>query len=70
MRICDATEKKTEKLISEMSLEEKAALCHANSKFNSGGNERLGIEELRMMDGPHGVRSEPKRDEWTCLNRE
>ncbi|MCQ2735573.1 MAG: glycoside hydrolase family 3 C-terminal domain-containing protein, partial [Alphaproteobacteria bacterium] len=36
----------------------------------SGGVERLGISELCMMDGPHGVRSEPMRDEWTCLNRE
>ncbi len=63
-------EKKIEDIINKMTLEEKVAMCHANSKFNSNGVERLGIEELTMMDGPHGVRSEPARHEWTCLNRE
>lgn len=69
MRITEATEKKIEELLGEMTLEEKVSLCHANSKFYAGGIERLGIEELAMMDGPHGVRSEPERDAWTCLNR-
>lgn len=56
-------------LLQEMTLEEKVAMCHANSKFYSNGVERLGIDELAMMDGPHGVRSETERDAWNCLNR-
>ena len=63
-------ENRIEEILREMTLEEKVAMCHANSKFYSNGVERLGIEELAMMDGPHGVRSEPKRHDWDCLNRE
>ena len=64
------SDKKIEELLKELTLEEKVAMCHGNSKFNSEGCKRLNIGELSMMDGPHGVRSEPMRDEWTCLNRE
>ena len=63
-------ENKIEEILRQMTLEEKVAMCHANSKFYSNGVERLGIEELAMMDGPHGVRSEPQRHTWECLNRE
>lgn len=63
-------EDKINEILNEMTLEEKVAMCHANSKFYSNGVERLGIEELAMMDGPHGVRSEPERHTWDCLNRE
>ncbi len=60
---------KIEEIISELSIEEKVAMCHANSKFTSSGVERLGIDELVMSDGPHGVRAEVARDSWDCLNR-
>ena len=70
MKITADTEKRIDALLAKMTLEEKVAMCHANSKFYSAGAPRFGIEELAMMDGPHGVRSEPMRDEWTCLNRE
>ena len=63
-------EKRIDDILNEMTLEEKVAMCHANSKFYSNGVERLGIEELALMDGPHGVRSETERDSWNCLNRE
>ena len=69
MKITAQAEQKIEELLKELTLEEKVSLCHANSKFYAGGVERLGIGELAMMDGPHGVRSETERDAWTCLNR-
>ena len=47
-----------------MTVEEKVALCHAQSKFSSKGVERLGIPELWMSDGPHGVRAEIMWDSW------
>ena len=51
-----------ESLISQMTLEEKVNMIHASSSFTSGGVERLGVPELAMSDGPHGVRHEHGRD--------
>ena len=45
-------------LLSRLTLEEKVALVHANSHFGVAGVPRLGIAELRMDDGPMGVREE------------
>lgn len=57
-------EKRVENALSLMTLEEKVALCHANSKFTIPGVPRLHIPELTMSDGPHGVREDLKRDSW------
>ena len=61
-------EKKIDDLLSQMTLEEKINMIHASSSFTSGGVERLGIPELVMSDGPHGVRMEHGRD-WASDNR-
>jgi beta-glucosidase len=50
--------------LSRMTLEEKVAMLHAQSKFSSAGVPRLGIPEFWTTDGPHGVRAEVKWDEW------
>lgn len=49
-------------LISKMTLQEKVNMIHASSSFTSGGVPRLGIPEMVMSDGPHGVRAEHGRD--------
>lgn len=49
-------------LMSQLTLQEKVNMIHASSAFTSGGVERLGIPELIMSDGPHGVRHEHGRD--------
>lgn len=57
-------EERVEDALSQMTLEEKIAVIHAQSKFSSSGVPRLGIPELWMTDGPHGIRPEVLWDEW------
>ncbi|NDV55104.1 glycosyl hydrolase [Parabacteroides sp. 52] len=57
-------EERIEDALARMTLDEKVALCHAQSKFSSAGVPRLGIPENWMTDGPHGIRAEVFWDEW------
>ena len=57
-------EDRIEDALKRMTLEEKVALTHAQSKFCSPGVARLGIPEFWMTDGPHGIRPEVLWDEW------
>lgn len=50
--------------LSRMTLEEKVAMIHAQSKFSSPGVSRLGIPEVWTTDGPHGIRPEVLWDKW------
>ncbi|MDP5105628.1 MAG: glycosyl hydrolase, partial [Polaribacter sp.] len=59
------TEAKIDETLKKLTLEEKVALCHAQSKFSTKGVERLGIPEIWMSDGPHGVRAEISWDDWS-----
>jgi len=58
-------DKRIESALSKMTLEEKVAMCHAQSKFSSKGVPRLGIPEVWTDDGPHGLREEVFWDEWS-----
>src|SRR5688500_16068907 len=60
-----AINQQIESLLKKMTIEEKVAMIHASSSFTSGGVPRLGIPELVMSDGPHGVRLEHGRD-WNA----
>jgi beta-glucosidase len=43
-------------IIAQMTLEEKAALCTGASAWTTTKVERLGVPEMMVTDGPHGVR--------------
>jgi len=45
-----------EATISGMTLEEKAALCTGGGPWTTTPIERLGVPEMTVTDGPHGVR--------------
>ncbi len=60
-------DKQIEKLISQMTLEEKVGMLHSNSKFSTAGVARLNIPDWQMADGPHGIREEISRDSWDPL---
>jgi len=57
-------EDRVEDALGRMTLEEKVAMIHAQSKFSSPGVQRLGIPDFWMTDGPHGIRPEVLWDEW------
>ncbi|MBY0217812.1 glycoside hydrolase family 3 N-terminal domain-containing protein [Paenibacillus illinoisensis] len=43
-------------IVSNMTLEEKAALTPGLDNWQTKGGDRLGVPKLRMADGPHGLR--------------
>ena len=59
-----SVEQRIEDALSRMTLDEKIAVIHAQSKFSSPGVKRLGFPDLWTDDGPHGVRPDVLWDEW------
>jgi len=51
-------ERDIKKIISQMTLEEKASLCSGLDMWNTKPIERLGIPSIMMTDGPHGLRKQ------------
>ena len=57
-------EERVKDALSRMTTQEKIQVLHAQSKFTSAGVPRLGIRQLNMDDGPHGVREELEWNTW------
>jgi len=57
-------EQRIDDALKRMTLDEKIAVIHAQSKFSSPGVKRLGFPDLWTDDGPHGVRPDVLWDEW------
>ena len=62
-------ERRVEDLLSRLTLEEKIALLHGDSKFTTAAIPRLGIPRRWMSDGPHGVREDVGPDTWEPAGR-
>ena len=54
----NALKDKAKMLVSQMTLEEKAGLCSGKDCWKTKPIERLGLESITMMDGPHGLRKQ------------
>lgn len=62
--ITHAYDPQIDSIVSQMTLEEKVGMLHGTSMFSTAGVDRLGVPELKMADGPLGVREEISRDSW------
>ena len=49
------------KIVSQMTLEEKAGMCSGLDFWHLKHVERLGIPEVMVSDGPHGLRKRPRQ---------
>ena len=55
-------------IIREMTLEEKAGMCSGKDFWHLKGVERLGIPEVMVSDGPHGLRKQAEEADHLGLN--
>ncbi len=59
---------KIEKLVSQMTLEEKAGLCSGFDFWHTKSVERLGIPNIMVSDGPHGLRKQDDLEDHMGIN--
>lgn len=57
-----------DKILSELTLEEKASLCSGEGFWHTKSVERLDIQRIMVSDGPHGLRK--VNEEKDCLTDE
>lgn len=56
-----------EKLLGQLTLEEKISMIHGAGLFRTAGVPRLDIPPICFADGPMGVRAEFANDEWRSI---
>lgn len=56
------------KLVSQMTLEEKAGMCSGADFWHLKGVERLGIPSVMVADGPHGLRKQADQADHLGIN--
>lgn len=55
-------------IVSQLTLEEKAALCSGRDFWKTKAIRRLGIESVMMCDGPHGLRKQEGEGDHLGIN--
>ena len=56
------------KLVSQMTLEEKAGMCSGGDFWHTKAVERLGIPAAMVCDGPHGLRKQDQNGDHLGIN--
>ena len=56
------------KIISQMTLEEKAGMCSGLDFWHTKAVERLGIPSVMVSDGPHGLRKQDTEGDHLGIN--
>lgn len=62
------TREDIEKLVAQMTLEEKASLCSGGDFWHTKALERLGIPAVMVSDGPHGLRTQNQEADHLGIN--
>jgi len=57
-----------EKILKELTTEEKASLCSGHDFWHTKAVERLGIPSVMMCDGPHGLRKQKGEGDHLGIN--
>ncbi len=55
-------------ILSELTIEEKAALCSGKDFWKTKAIKRLGVESVMMCDGPHGLRKQEGEGDHLGIN--
>ena len=55
-------------MIRQMTLEEKAGLCSGQDFWRLKAVERLGLPNVMVSDGPHGLRKQDQKGDHLGLN--
>ena len=61
-------ERNIKEIIGQMTLEEKASLCSGADFWHTKAVERLGIPQMMMSDGPHGLRKQEEGGDHLGIN--
>ena len=56
------TKEQIKSIIDQMTVEEKISFCSGHDAWHAESLERLGIPEIMMCDGPHGLRKRDKNE--------
>ena len=61
-------ERNVKEIVSQMTLEEKAGMCSGKDFWHLKSVERLGIPEVMVSDGPHGLRKQAENTDHLGIN--